>query len=108
LRIPRREDRRHDRLVIALPTAIDCFDFHLLNGASIRQEDMTQVYGLDGRKDRSFKSCQHQLWNQSAVIDMGVGQEHNVNLAWIERKRTVIELLQRLRSLKHATIHQDV
>ena len=56
---------------------------------------------------RPAKAVAHELWQQAAVVDMGVGQQHRVDIGRAERKGAVVQLLQRLRSLKQAAIDQE-
>ncbi len=53
------------------------------------------------------KPCLHQLRQQAAVVDMGVGQQHGVDVGGPERKGAVVQLLQRLVALEHAAVDQD-
>ena len=56
---------------------------------------------------RPAKSVAHQLRQQAAVVDMGMGQKHGVDIGGTKRKGAVVQLLQGLLSLKQAAIDQE-
>ncbi len=82
-------------------------DLGFLDAAGIRQHVGTEIDGAARRKDAAGKAVAHQLRQQAAVVDMGMGQEHGVDVGGAKRKRPVVQLLQGFRSLKQAAIDQE-
>ena len=56
---------------------------------------------------RPAKAVAHELRQEAAMVDMGMGQQHSVDLGRAKRKGPVVELLQRLRSLKQPAVDQE-
>ena len=79
----------------------------LLDAAGIRQHVGTEIDGAARRKDTAGKAVAHEFWQQAAMVDMGVGQQHGVDVGRAKRKRPVVELLQGFRSLKQPAIDQE-
>ena len=55
---------------------------------------------------RPDKAVAHELGQEAAVIDMGVRQQHGIDVGGAERKGPVVQFLQRFLSLKQAAIDQ--
>ena len=53
------------------------------------------------------KPCFRQLGEQPAVVDVGVGEQHEVEVARLERECAVVELTYRLGALEHAAVNQE-
>ena len=53
------------------------------------------------------KAFAHQFRHQAAVIDMGMGQQHRVDVGGAKWKRAVVQRLQRLRPLEQAAVDQQ-
>ena len=58
-------------------------------------------------KIRPAKAAAHELRHQAAVVDMGMRQQHRVDIGRAKRKRAVVQLLQRLRPLEQPAIDQQ-
>ena len=56
---------------------------------------------------RPAKAVAHQLRQQAAMVDMGMGQQHGIDVGRAKRKGAVVQLLQGLLSLKQAAIDQE-
>ena len=56
---------------------------------------------------RPAKAVAHQLRQQAAVVDMGMGQQHGVDVGGAKRKGAVVQFLQGLLSLKQAAVDQE-
>ena len=79
-------DRFDHRPAALFVAAVEVLDLGLLDAAGVGQHDLAQVAGGCRRIDRSLKARQHQLGQQAGVVDVGVGQQHRVDRARIERK----------------------
>ena len=82
-------------------------DLRFLNAAGIRQHIGAQVDRAARRQDPAAKAVAHQLRQQAAVVDMGMRQQHGVDVGRAERKGAVVECLQRLLSLEQAAVDQE-
>ena len=58
----------------------------LLDAAGVRQHVGTEIDGAARRKDAAGKAVAHQLRQQAAVVDMGMGQEHGVDIRRREKE----------------------
>ena len=47
---------------------------------AVRQHVGTEIDGAARRKDAAGKAVAHQLRQQAAVVDMGMGQQHRVDI----------------------------
>ena len=79
----------------------------LLDVRRVEQHDLGQVAGGQGRVDGLGEALLHQPRDPSRVIDVGMGQEHEVQLQRIEGERVEVESLLPVSSLVHAAIHQE-
>ena len=82
-------------------------DFRFLNAAGVGQHVGAQIDSAARRQDAAGKSAAHELWQQAAMIDMGMGQQHGVDIGGTKRKGAVVQFLQRLLSLKQTAIDQE-
>src|SRR3569623_763663 len=89
-----------------LVAAVQAFNFHFLNAASIRQHVGTQIDCALSGPDASLKSVLYQLWNKSTVVDMCMSEKQNIQFSRVEGKRAIVQGLYSLRSLEHAAIDQ--
>ena len=86
LGIPARIDRR-DRVSPAAPVApVQLLDLALLDVAAVREHEREQVRGRLGGMDRALEAMLGQLGQQTAVIDVGVGQQHEIDGVRLEGK----------------------
>ena len=69
--------------------------------------DIQDVRGFRRAPDVSGKALGDKSRQESAVIDMRMGEQHRVDLARVEVETLEIELLERARTLEHAAIDQD-
>ena len=101
---------RIDRLDLMMPApriaAVELLDLHLLDMARIRQHHRAEIGRRGGGVDRSLETCLHELRQQSAVIDMRMGENHCMDLRRLEREGPIVELLLRFRTLEHAAVDQ--
>ena len=47
--------------------------FHFLNVSAIGQHDLAQIDRGRSRQDRTREPCPRQFWNETAMVDMGMG-----------------------------------
>ena len=90
----------------AAVVAAACLAF--LNAPGIGQHEFQKIGGSLGTPDYPLVALLHQLWQQAAMVDMGMGQHHRLNARDIEIKRAVVQRLQRARTLIQAAVDQDV
>ena len=81
-------------------------DFRFLDAAGVGQHVGTEIDGAPRRQDAAGKSAAHQLGQQAAMIDMGMGQQHGVDIGGAKRKGAVVQFFQGLLSLKQPAIDQ--
>lgn len=99
---------RLDRAPAAPPVAlVEPGDLALLDVAAVGQHEAQQVARRLGRQDRAAEALAHQLGQQAAVVDVGVGQHHEVERRRIEGEVAVVELPQGLVALEQAAIDQE-
>ena len=67
-------------------TPVQDGDLGLLDVAGIRQHVGTEIDGAARGKDAAGKAVTHQLWQQAAVVDMSMGQQHGVDVGGAKRK----------------------
>ena len=86
-----REDRAQLSLAAALLSNVQRFDFHFLNGAGVGQHHPAKFGCPSGGEDRALETRKREFGEKTAMVDMGVGQQHGVDTRRVERKRLVIE-----------------
>ncbi len=86
---------------------VELCDFGLLDVAGVRKHVGAEVDRAPRRQDVAFKSLAHEFGQQSAVVDMGMREQHRVDIGGAEWKGAVVELLERLLSLEQAAIDQE-
>src|SRR4051794_12626289 len=84
---------RIDRANFGPPTgsiaSVQGGDLRFLNAASVRQHVGAEINGSSRRKDTAGKAVAYQLRQQTTVVDMGMRQEHGIDVRSAERKRPV-------------------
>ena len=78
-----------------------------LDVGAVRQQDRTQLLRRPRAVDRALVPFLHELRNQAAVVDMGVRQDHGVDVARRKGKGPLVQGFDRLRALEHATIDEE-
>ena len=73
----------------------------------IWKHNLRKVAGRFCRVDRPLETFSAQLRNETAVVNVGVGQEHRIQFGGRKQKIFLIQFLDSLRPLEHATINQD-
>ena len=101
-------DGRHGGTAPLGVSAIETRDLGLLDMAAVGQHVGQQIAGAGGAEDRPAESLLDQLRQQAGVIDMRVGQKHEVDLRRIEGEGAVVELPDRLRPLEQSAVHQEL
>ena len=71
----------------------------------VRQHDLQQLCGEPGRQDTAAKALPHQHGQTSAVIDVGVGNQHVVHGVGGKGQVAVINFIP---PLLQAAVHQDL
>ena len=87
--------------------ALGTLSFHLLDVGTVRQQYADQVVGGGSGVDRPAEAFRHQLRQQAAVVDMGMGQQDEGNVARREMERHPVAPLRDASALEHAAIHQE-
>lgn len=77
----------------------------LLNVGGIQQHDVHEVSRHTGGEDAALKALLHQHGDPAGMVDMGVGDEHEVDAAGMEGQGFVVYLVP---SLLQAAVDQDV
>ena len=89
--------------VLAPAPIVLCF----LDMARIRQHDRTQIDRCLRGINRVAVALGIKLGQPAAVVDVGMGQEQEVNLVDPERERLVVETLFMRLALVQATVNQE-
>jgi hypothetical protein len=87
--------------------AIELRDLHFLHMAGIRQHDSAEIRRRRRGMDDAAKAGGLQLWQQAGMVNMRMGQQHSINLAWVEGKFLPIQGFERFWPLEHAAIHKE-
>ena len=77
----------------------------LLNVGGVQQHDIHEVGRHAGGEDAALKALLHQHGHPAGMVDMGVGDEHEVDAAGMEGQGFVVYLVP---SLLQAAVDQDV
>ena len=75
--------------------------------AAVREHEGEQVRGRLRGMDRAPEPVLGELGQQTAVIDVGMGQQDEVDGVGLEGKAAVVELTHRLGALEHAAVDQE-
>ena len=99
-----RLDRRAAALLVA---PVEALDLALLDVAAVGQHEGGEIDGRRRGVDRPREPVLAELRHEPAVVDVGVGQEEEVDARRLERERPVVELADALRTLEHAAVDQE-
>jgi len=77
----------------------------LLNVGGVQQHDVHEVGRHTGGEDAALEALLHQHGHPAGMVDMGVGDEHEVDAAGMEGQGFVVYLVP---SLLQAAVDQDV
>jgi hypothetical protein len=80
------------------------FRVHLLDMGAILEHDPAKVKGGLGAEDLSPETFFYQTGKQTAVVDMGVGQEHIVQLLRPVAVKGIVAPFDLPAALKHAAV----
>src|SRR5690606_12859753 len=100
LRLRAGVDRPHRLAATPAVALIEALHLKLLNMAAVRQHEADEFRRPLRRIDRPLEAEAAKFRNEAAMIDMGVGKEHRVNLARFEGKRAAVQFAQRFVALK--------
>src|SRR5690606_10730219 len=78
------------------------------NVGRVRQHDLAEIRGDPGGIDGPPEAQPGELGQKPAVIDMGVGEDHPIYFPGHKGEVPVVALLQLLRPLEEAAVHQDL
>ena len=101
-------DRRHGGLGAARVAPVQPLDVVLLDGAGVGQQPVQQVGRRRRRPGPPAEAGERQLGEQAGVVDVGMGEQHGGDTGGVEGKRAVVQRAQRLRSLEHAAVDQQL
>ena len=79
----------------------------LLDAARVGQHVFQQVSGRLGAPDPPGEAFRHQPRQQAGMVDVGMGQDHRVDLGRIEPERAGVQPLQRARALEQPAVDQN-
>src|SRR5262245_41599082 len=82
-------------------------DVLFLDLSRVAEHDVGQSHRRLGGVNRSPKAILHEFWNQAAVVDVHMRQQHVVNVSGRDRTRVPISRLKPP-LLKHAAIDHHV
>ncbi|MNR23952.1 hypothetical protein D3C85_1410050 [compost metagenome] len=75
---------------------------------AVWQQDSAQLRGAHGAVHAAAEAVAHQQGQIPAVVDVGMGQHHGVELGRIERQWIPVAQAQGLVSLEQATVDHDL
>ena len=107
LGVPRCIGRLHRWLVGAVGAPVAALDVLLPYPRGVGQHHAEQVQRRVRAPDRPVVAFRDQPRQQAAVVDMGVGHQHPIDLAGIECEGLAVEGLQAPRALEKAAINQQ-
>jgi hypothetical protein len=79
----------------------------LLQIGRVQHHQSRQFERRLGRDNLSAESPLHQKRQPSAMIEMGVGQQHKINRARVKPERDRVFLFKLMAALKQTAINQD-
>ena len=97
--------RQHRRLTGTLRFSGLPLGFGLLNVGGIHEHNPAQVAGCLGGVDGAGEAVLAQLRQHTGVVDVGMGQEHRLNIGGLYRQG---DILENIRPLLHTAVHQIV
>src|SRR5664279_5083822 len=80
----------------------------LLELARVEEHQGGQFDGALGGVDRAVEALRHYVWNQSAVVQMGMGQDDRVEAGRVVREGNSIAHLLVRPALKHAAVDENL
>ena len=103
LRVVHVIDRLHRGLTCPFRLPALPLGLGLLNVGAVQQHNPAQVTGGLGGVDGSGEAVLAQLGQHTRMVNMGMGQEHRLNLPRVHRQGHILE---NIRSLLHTAVHQ--
>ena len=83
------------------------FGFFFLDVRAVGQHDLQQVAGRGRGVDRAVEAFGDEARQQSGMVDMGVGEQHEIDCARIEREARAVFRLGFAAALEHAAIDEE-
>ena len=99
---------RDDLVGVALLPARLALGELLVELARVEQDERGQLDGAGGGVDRSFVPVLDQQRQQAAVVEMGMGQQHGVEIGRIEGERDAVADRFVRAALEHPAIDEDL
>lgn len=92
-----------------MPTAMlsSALGIFLLNPACIRQRNTSKADRCFGREKLALVPLFHQLWQSPYVVLVRVGNDHQIDLARIKRKWSVVLVTKLARTLEDSAVHEN-
>ena len=103
-----RIDRLHYCSATPRIAPVQLLDFELLDVGGIGKHHRAQVQRRTGCMNGTGEPVLHQLWQQPAMINVRMSEDHGVNRFGCKWKRPVVELSLRFGTLEHAAVDQDL
>ena len=72
----------------------------------VRQHYGRQITGGRGGVNRAGKTVLNQLGQQTAMVNVGVGKQYEINFGGIKGKRGIVVFFQLFIALKHTAINE--
>ena len=103
-----REQRKNLGFARAQSLPVCIFRIGFLDMGAVGQQDCTKLLCRFRTMHAAFKPFFYQSGNQSAVIHMGMGQNHGFDFCRIKRKRSFIKIFNGFGTLEHAAVNQHL
>ena len=96
--------RLHTGRAGALRLAVLPLGIRLLDMGGVHQHDIQQVRRQSGSHNTALEALLDEHGHPAGMVDMGMGDEHNINAASREGQSLIVHLIS---SLLQAAVHQD-
>jgi hypothetical protein len=90
----------------AVAAAVAALGIGLLDPPGIGEHVFEQIGGRLSAPDPAAEAFGHQPRQEPRMVDVGVGQHHRIDLAWVEAEGAGVQALERTRALEHPAIDQ--
>ena len=98
---------RQSRLMLGETVPVRVSGVLLLQVARVGQQDPAEFRGRFGAEDRAPEAMLHEEGQIARMVEMGVGQNDGIDLAWINREACPVAKPERLETLEQAAIDEQ-
>src|SRR5574344_605148 len=92
--------------MLLFPSPVLLFYIFFLDFRTVFKQNPCKIYSRRSCIDFAFESLFMKLRNQSAVIDMCVGEQDEIDLFGVKKEWLIIEFHDLFGSLEHSTVYK--